>query len=108
MAIKDKQKMYRVRGPDGLWVKKGDYLRPIVWVEKEEQATFWKKLHHLKASMTDGIFSKDENLDGLPIAALTVYEYEVTVERTGRKQRMSELVKFHTDDKENDDGKAGI
>lgn len=98
--------MYRVRGPDGLWVKKGENVRKIYWVEDEHKATFWRKLSHLKASLTDGIFSDKKNLEGLPLAALTVVEYVVTLERTKRKERMTELVNFYN--KESTDGPKDV
>lgn len=95
MVIKNKQIMYKVRSIDGTWAKKTGDIFKVKWVEDEHAATFWKKLHHLKASLKDGIFSKAENLDGAPLATFQVYEYEVTVERTGKKGRLSELDRFY-------------
>lgn len=90
--------MYRVRGPDGKWVKKSE-SRKIVWVEHEHQATFWKKLHHLKNALSQGIFSREHDplgyLEGLPLESLKVVEYRVSLERTRRTRRLTEMEKFH-------------
>jgi len=90
--------MYRVRGPDGLWVKKGANVTKIYWVKNEEMATFWRKLSHLKCSLKDGIFSEKDNLEGLPLAALEVVEYVATIKRTGQKNRITELGKFYIEE----------
>ena len=100
VTIKSGQKMYRLRGPDGKWAKKGNYLHPLEWVEKEERATFWKKIAHLKTAKKDGTLQR--KICGLPEAAVTVVEYEVTLVRTGRKHRLSELDEFYR--KDDDDG----
>jgi len=100
VTIRTKQKFYKVRGPDGLWVLKSEFPK-IVWVEDEHRATFWKKLSHLKKSIKQGIFSHLETRDGVPLAAFKVYEYEVTIERTNRKTRLTELEGFY---KETEDG----
>lgn len=95
MTIKTGQLVYRVRGPDGLWAQKTGNIRKIKWVESEASATIWRKLHHLKVSLKEGVFADPENLDGVPHAAFQVYEYEVTIERTGRQRRLTELERFH-------------
>lgn len=102
MTIKTGQLVYRVRAPDGRWVRKTGNIMKVAWVDDESQATFWRKLHHLKSSLKDGIFADKDNLDGLPLAAFHVYEYVVTIERTKRKRRLSELDRFY--EKEGEDG----
>lgn len=103
MTIKHRQKMYRVQGPDGRWVQKSD-SRKIVWVEDEERATFWKKLHHLKCAITEGIFSKEHDpdgyLDGLPLESLSVHEYIVNLEKTRKTFRLTEIDRFYEKEKE--------
>lgn len=100
MTIKTGQRVYRVRNLEGKWARKTGTIVKIDWVDQEHAGTFWRKLHHLKASLKDGVFSKEENLDGVPLATFQVYEYEVTIERTGRKRRLSELERFHEKDEE--------
>lgn len=93
MTIKSGQKMYRLRGPDGLWAMKGGYPNPLEWTDKEERATFWKKIAHIKSAMKEGTLQA--RIRGLPAAAITVVEYEVTLTKTGRKHRLSELDEFY-------------
>ena len=93
MTIKSGQKMYRVRDPDGLWIRKGAD-GSFHYVQHEEVATFWKKLSHLKNAISTGIFA-DETKLGLPREAFKVVEYIVTIERTGRKERLTEVNKFY-------------
>ena len=104
MTIKSGQKMYRVRGPDSLWAKKTEHLR-FGWVRNEEMATFWRKLSHLKNAVSQGVFSHESNLEGLPLAALEVVEYVVTLERTRRKERLTELDNFR---KEKEDAQTNV
>lgn len=96
MRIKTGQKMYRVRGPDGLWIQKGENLT-LKWIKNEDVATLWRKINHIKKALAKGVLSDgriDPFLDGLPVAALQVVEYEVKLERTGRKNRLTELDNF--------------
>ena len=97
MRIETGQRMYRVRGPDGLWVKK---LGPGVfgWVENEHASMIWKKLHHLKRDM-EHIMS-EKYLEGLPAEAMHVVEFEVTIQRTRRKHRLTEIDRFYEPDQE--------
>lgn len=108
MRIKTGQRMYRIRGPDGFWIQKGEMTK-LQWVANEDHATFWKKLGHLKSSRTDGVL-RDELLepflDGLPVAALQVVEYVVTVEKTGRKNRLTDVDRFY--EKEEPDGPPDV
>lgn len=104
MTIKTGQKMYRLRGPDGLWAMKGDYSDAFSWTDKEERATFWRKLAHLKTSLKHGVLST--KLNGLPHAAMNVVEYEVTIVKTGRKHRLSELDRFY--EKGTEDGETDV
>jgi hypothetical protein len=95
MTIKSGQKIYRIRGPDGLWARKTGSLSKIEWVENEDSGTFWKKLHHIKKSLTQGVLSDPKVLEGVPFAALKVYEYDVTIVRSGRINRITELKRFY-------------
>jgi len=88
-----------------MWVRKGPNITKIYWVKNEEMATFWRKLSHLKNAVAQGIFSNKDNLDGLPLAALQVVEYVVTLQRTRRKERLTELTEFY---KESTDGSKDI
>lgn len=97
MTIKTGQRVYRVQGPDGRWVRKTGNILKLAWVDDQDKATFWRKLHHLKSSVKEGIFSDPDNLEGVPLAALKVVEYEVTIERTGRTRRLSEIESFRND-----------
>lgn len=101
MTIKNGQKVYRVRGPDGKWAKKTGDIFKVAWVDSEENATFWRKLHHLKSSLKEGVFSDSKNLDHVPVAAFKVYEYDVVINRTGKKQRLSELDRFYEGETDN-------
>lgn len=101
MAIKTGQKMYRLRGPDGKWAMKGDYSDGFSWTDKEERATFWKKLAHLKTSLKHGVLST--KLEGLPEGSMQVVEYVIDIRKTGRKNRLTELDKFY---EETRDGEA--
>lgn len=98
MAVKNGQKMYRLRGPDGTWAMKGQWPFPLRWTDKEERATFWKKLAHVKSSLKDGVLAN--RLEGLPIESIQVVEYEVTFVKTGRKHRLSELERFREEKQE--------
>ena len=95
MTIKTGQLIYRVRGPDGLWLQKTGGVVPAKWVQDEHSGTYWRKLHHLKAALSEGVLTREDVTEGVPHAAFKVYEYEVTIERTGRKNRLTELVRFH-------------
>lgn len=106
VTLKNGQRVYRVKGPDGLWAKKTENIKKIKWVEHEHQATFWRKLHHLKNALTNGVWSDPANLDEIPLGAFWAVEYEVTIERTGRKQRLGELERFHIEENENEQGKV--
>lgn len=87
--------MYKVQGPDGLWVQKRE-VGSFCWVKNEEVATFWKKLSHLKNALKQGVlFPKRGLIDGLPLEALKVVEFVVAVNRTGKKHRLTELDKFY-------------
>jgi hypothetical protein len=95
VRIKTGQKMYKVQGPDGLWVQKREY-GSFSWVKNEETATFWKKLSHLKNALKQGVLFPQKGLiDGLPLEALKVVEFVVTVQRTRRRHRLTELDKFY-------------
>lgn len=100
MTIRTGQCVYRVQGPDGRWVQKTGNIRTLKWVENQDKATFWRKLHHLKSSVREGIFANPDNLEGVPLAALKVIEYEVTIERTGRKRRLTEIDRFKKEEEE--------
>ena len=93
MTIKSGQRMYRLRGPDGRWAMKGSYSAAFRWTDKEERATFWRKLAHVKSSLKQGVLST--KLEGLPEAAIQVVEYEVFFVKTGRKNRLTELETFY-------------
>jgi len=96
MRIKTNQKMYKVRGPDGMWVQKRE-MGSFQWVANEDTATFWKKLSHLKNALKQGVlFPSKGYIDGLPLAALQVVEYTIAIERTSKKHRITELDKFYT------------
>ena len=97
MTIKSGQRMYRVRGPDGLWIRKGADSG-FFWVRNEEMATFWRKLSHLKRAISGGIFQDECRFDGLPLAALQVVEYVIDIKRTRRKERLTEITNFHEED----------
>ena len=85
--------MYRLRGPDGTWAMKGSYSDGFRWTDKEERATFWRKLSHLKSSLKQGVLST--KLEGLPEGSMQVVEYEITIVKTGRKHRLTELDSFY-------------
>lgn len=92
--------MYKVQGPDGLWVQKRE-VGKFHWVKNEEVATFWKKLSHLKNAIKQGVlFPSRGMIDGLPLEALKVVEFEVTIQRTRKKHRLTELDKFYTEETE--------
>lgn len=97
MRLKSGQKLYRLRGPDGLWIKKAEHPQ-LEWVANEEVATFWGKLGNLNSARETGALRDDALavfLDGLPAAAIEVIEYNVTVERTKRTNRLTEIQKFY-------------
>ena len=97
MRIKTGQKMYRIRSPDGMWLQKGEFTK-LQWTASEDAGTFWKKISHLKSAQKEGVLqekSLESFLEGLPIAALQVVEYVVTIEKTGRKNRLTDLNRFY-------------
>lgn len=99
MRIKTGQKMYRIRGPDGMWIQKGPGR--LQWTASEDAATFWKKIGHLKSAQKEGVLQEkrlNRFLEGLPMASLEVVEYVVTLERTGRKSRLTEINNFYKPD----------
>lgn len=103
MTISSGQRVYFIRHPNGLWARKTGTITKVDWVDDLSKATFWKKLHHVKSSLKEGVFSLEKNLDGLPVAAFYVVECMVTIERTGRRRRLSELERFH-EKGDSDDG----
>ncbi len=100
MRMRTGQLIYKVRSVDGLWLKKVTFP-DAEWTESEEEAHIFRKLHHLRAEMKTGILAPvklDKLLGGLPPEALQVVEFRLTVHQTGRKHRLTEVMKFYSEE----------
>jgi len=84
MQIREGKKVYRVRGPDGWWLKKSGPTKFYTWVEVEQEATIWKSYNKLRKEIKTGILSRIDEIVGIiDIAHLRIFEYTVEVKRTG-------------------------
>lgn len=100
MRIKTGQRIYKVRSVDGRWLKKTAYPN-VEWTESEAEAHIFRKLHHLVQDLRKGVLVPEKLevlLDGLPPEALQIVEFEITVYQTGRKHRLTEILKFYSEE----------
>jgi hypothetical protein len=96
--------MYKIRSPDGQYLKKcGD--RKLAWVA-EKDATFFRKWTHVRRCLRVGTLAKNlddaDTFEGLPLSALRVLEYRVSILKTRRWSRLNEINKLKGSENELD------